>query len=184
VNPYLERLIDLGLVERRTPPDAASLARPRTSQYVLGDQYLRFYYAFVDPWRSSIQLGQGAAILDELWGDPFDEFVSRTFEEPANTCGASAAQGVPVDRRVLVVPRRHRCRRDGRRSWSPRLREVDALFVKPGDLDDLRAGVSVGRRGLAAAVPVRPVGPIVPPTSDAVLVSRAICTRPTSMIER
>ncbi|MHB8892918.1 MAG: ATP-binding protein [Candidatus Limnocylindrales bacterium] len=83
VTPYLERLIDLDLVERRVPPPEASLPRSRNSQYVVADQYLRFYFALVDPWRSAIQQGQGTAVLAEIWGEELDRFVSRTFEEIA-----------------------------------------------------------------------------------------------------
>jgi uncharacterized protein len=81
VAPYLERLTELGLVERRVPPVQANVPKPRISQYVIADQYLRFYYAIVDPWRSSIQLGQGSVVLDELWSERFDHFVSRSFED-------------------------------------------------------------------------------------------------------
>jgi hypothetical protein len=83
VNPYLERLIDLELVERRVRPVEAAEPRPRTSQYVVADPYLRFYFAIIDPWRSAIQAGQGAAVLDDLWGEVLDRHVSRVFEEVA-----------------------------------------------------------------------------------------------------
>lgn len=83
VAPYLDRLIGLGLVQRRVLPLDHVAPRPRTSQYVLADPYLRFYFALVDPWRSAIQRGQGEAVLDEIWGEAFDHHVSRTFEEVA-----------------------------------------------------------------------------------------------------
>jgi AAA+ ATPase superfamily predicted ATPase len=83
INPYLDRLIQLGLVERRTLPGEAREVRPRKSQYVLADPYLRFYFALVDPWRSAIQQGRGADVLDYLWEEEFDRFVSRTFEDVA-----------------------------------------------------------------------------------------------------
>jgi len=83
VNPYLERLIDLELVERRVPPTEQAEARPRISQYVVADPYLRFFFALVDPWRSAIQAGQGAQVLDDLWGDDFDVHVSHVFEDVA-----------------------------------------------------------------------------------------------------
>lgn len=81
VTPYLDRLISLGLVERRVLPLDHVAPRPRTSQYVLADPYLRFYFALVDPWRSAIQRGQGEAVLMEIWGQRFDAFVSRVFED-------------------------------------------------------------------------------------------------------
>ena len=83
VTPYLDRLMELGIVERRVPPPEAGLPRSRNSQYVIADPYLRFYFALVDPWRSAIQAGQGAAVLAQQWGEDFDRFVSRTFEEVA-----------------------------------------------------------------------------------------------------
>jgi AAA+ ATPase superfamily predicted ATPase len=81
--PYLERLIRLELVERRTLPTEASDPRPRISRYVLTDPYLRFYFALVDPWRSAILLGQGAKVLDDLWPVALDAHVSRVFEDVA-----------------------------------------------------------------------------------------------------
>lgn len=83
VGPYLERLMRLRLVERRTLPGEASEVRPRISQYVLADHYLRFYFALVDPWRSAIQQGRGRAVLDHIWGEELDRFVSRAFEDVA-----------------------------------------------------------------------------------------------------
>lgn len=149
VAPYLERLQDLGLVERRTPPQQSSVPRPRTSQYVIADHYLRFYYALVDPWRSAIQLGQGEAVLNELWDARFDEFVSRAFEDacrqyvqrlsgagqipPLSSVGFWWYPGGDID--VAGMNGRH-LRVAGSAKWT---RE----FVKPGDLDDLRRGVGV-----------------------------------------
>jgi AAA+ ATPase superfamily predicted ATPase len=83
VAPYIERLLQLGLVRRLTLPSEAHEVRPRISRYVLADHYLRFYFALVDPWRSAIQQGRGGAVLDHLWPEAFDRFVSRTFEEVA-----------------------------------------------------------------------------------------------------
>lgn len=58
MTPYLDRLIELGFVERTVPPPEVGLPRSRNSQYVIADPYLRFYFALVDPWRSAIELGQ------------------------------------------------------------------------------------------------------------------------------
>jgi uncharacterized protein len=147
--PYLERLIELGLVGRRTLPTQLTDPRPRISQYVLADGYLRFYYALVDPWRSAIQLGQGRSVLDELTDVSLDEFVSRTFEDVAGQYlmrlagsgrigalshtgfwwfagGDIDAVGMAGDR--LAVAASVKWRR---------------TVVKPGDLDDLRRDVAV-----------------------------------------
>ncbi len=153
VAPYLERLIRLELVERRTLPTEASAPRPRISRYVLADPYLRFYFALVDPWRSAILLGQGARVLDELWPISFDAHVSLVFEDVAaqyvrrlsgagelpvlESVGQHWLGGGDVDvvgvagGRMLVV---------GSAKWS---RE----FVKPGHLQDLQRDATTIVRG-------------------------------------
>lgn len=144
VAPYLDRLREMGLIERRVPPIQASVPQPRMSQYVIADQYLRFYYALVDPWRSAIQLGQGVTVLDELWGQAFDLFVSRAFEEvcrqyirrlagagqipPLTTVGFWWFKGGDLD---IAGVRGKKLSVAGSVKWTND-------FVKPGDLEDLR----------------------------------------------
>ncbi len=148
VTPYLDRLIDLGLVERRVPPPEADLPRSRNSQYVIADSYLRFYFALVDPWRSAIQLGQGAAVLAEIWGDEFVRFVSRAFEDvarqhlqrlagtgsigPFTNLGFWWFSGGDIDAAAMTGTRLAAA---GSAKWT---RE----HVKPGDLADLRRDVA------------------------------------------
>ena len=147
VNPYLDSLVDLGIVERRTLPGQSTQPRPRTSQYVLADSYLRFYYALVDPWRSLIQQGRGDAVLEELWGKPFDDFVSHTFEDVARQyvwrlSGAGRLpplsdvafwwfNGGDIDVAGVVGSRLAVA---GSAKWS-------STFVKPADCDALRHAV-------------------------------------------
>jgi AAA+ ATPase superfamily predicted ATPase len=154
-NPYLDRLMELGLVERRVPPNHRTDPRPRISQYVLADGYLRFYYALVDPWRSAIQLGQGRSVLNEITDVTIDEFVSRTFEDVAaeylmRLSGAGRigplshagfwwfpggdidAAGMASDRLVAAASAKWR-----------------RTVLKPGDLADLRRDVAAVAPGAA-----------------------------------
>ncbi len=153
VNPYLDRLLELGLVDRRVPPAEETRPRPRTSQWVLADGYLRFYYRFIDPCRSAIQLGAGSRIIDEVMGEPFDAFVSRTFEEVARQYVArlsAAGKSPPLSsvafwwfaggdidvagfqgRRLVLA---------GSVKWTNE-------YVKPGDLDALRRSVAIAAPG-------------------------------------
>jgi AAA+ ATPase superfamily predicted ATPase len=149
VGPYLDKLTQLGLVERRTPPGEAGQVRPRISQYVLADPYLRFYFALVDPWRSAIQQGRGNAVLDYLWREEFDRFVSRTFEDvahqylvrlsgagelpPVSASGRWWFAGGDVDA-VLMTGRRVTAA--GTAKWTKE-------YLKPGDVDELKRGVNI-----------------------------------------
>lgn len=148
VTPYLDRLMELGIVERRVPPPEAGLPRSRNSQYVIADPYLRFYFALLDPWRSAIQAGQGAAVLAQQWGEEFDRLVSRTFEEVARQhlrrlAGAGSAgpfssvafwwfAGGDIDAAAMAGPRLAAA---GSAKWT---RDQ----VKPGDLSNLRRDVA------------------------------------------
>lgn len=149
VTPYLDRLMELGIVERRVPPPEAGLPRSRNSQYVIADPYLRFYFALVDPWRSAIQAGQGAAVLVQQWDEDFDRFVSRTFEEVARQhlqrlAGTGSVgpfssvafwwfTGGDIDAAAMAGSRLAAA---GSAKWT---RDQ----VKPGDLADLRRDVAI-----------------------------------------
>ena len=81
--PYLRRLRELGLIERRVPV-VIPLDQRRTttrSRYYLRDPYLRFYFRFIEPNLEMIEMG----LTDLLWeriGEQFRAFVGMTaFEE-------------------------------------------------------------------------------------------------------
>lgn len=81
--PYLRRLRDLGLIERRIPATIPPAQRRSTtrSRYAVRDPYLRFYFRFIEPNLEMIELG----LLDLLWermGEQFRAFIGGTaFEE-------------------------------------------------------------------------------------------------------
>ena len=60
---YLQRLQDLRLVERRVPATVPRDQRTSLGRYYLKDNYLRFYFRFVQPNLDLLELG----LLDELW---------------------------------------------------------------------------------------------------------------------
>jgi hypothetical protein len=81
--PYLKRLVELGLVERRVPATLPRDQRRNTtrSRYYLLDPYLRFYFRFIEPNLELIEL----ELIDVLWqrlADQFRAFVGATaFED-------------------------------------------------------------------------------------------------------
>jgi len=81
--PYLRRLRELGLLERRIPATVPPDQRRATtrSRYHLRDPYLRFYFRFVEPHLEMIE----QELADLLWariGEQFRAFVGLTaFEE-------------------------------------------------------------------------------------------------------
>jgi AAA+ ATPase superfamily predicted ATPase len=81
--PYLTRLRDLGLIERRLPATIPPDQRRTTtrSRYHLRDPYLRFYFRFIEPNLDLVE----QELTDILWeriGEQFRAFVGLTaFEE-------------------------------------------------------------------------------------------------------
>ena len=83
LSPYLRRLGELGLVERRLPATIPPDQRRTTtrSRYHLRDPYLRFYFRFVEPNLDLVE----QELTDLLWeriGEQFRAFVGQTaFED-------------------------------------------------------------------------------------------------------
>jgi len=81
--PYLKRLRELGLIERRIPATVPPNQRRSTtrSRYYLRDSYLRFYFRFIEPNLEMVEL----ELTDVLWeriSEQFRAFIGGTvFEE-------------------------------------------------------------------------------------------------------
>lgn len=75
---HLRRLQELRFLRREVP--VTELERPRTQRvlYRLADPYLRFWFRFVSPFRSFLQLGGRANLWAEEIAPALDEFVART----------------------------------------------------------------------------------------------------------
>lgn len=75
---HLRRLQELRFLKREVPVTEAD--RPRTQRvlYQLSDPYLRFWFRFVAPYQSFIQLGRGAEVWDREIAPALDEFVAHT----------------------------------------------------------------------------------------------------------
>ncbi|MBU1746884.1 MAG: ATP-binding protein, partial [Chloroflexi bacterium] len=76
--PYLERLIELALLERRVP-----ITRPDSSRlglYYLADPFFRFWFRFVLPNQSAIELRQVDPVLARIQTS-FGAHVSLQFED-------------------------------------------------------------------------------------------------------
>ncbi|MEW6278327.1 MAG: ATP-binding protein [Candidatus Eremiobacterota bacterium] len=74
---HLIRLQDLGLLEREVPVTERERARHQRVQYRLAEPYLRFWYRFVSPHRSLLQLGRAEPFWKEV-APNLDDFVART----------------------------------------------------------------------------------------------------------
>lgn len=77
VSPYLERLRDLRLVERRVPVTDDPERPGRRGLYALADHYLRFWYRFIEDNQSYLELGMQDLVLREKILPHLDHYVSK-----------------------------------------------------------------------------------------------------------
>lgn len=81
IGQQLSTLQDLGLLLREVPVTEKRQPRSRTSLYYVNDNYLDFWYRFVDPARSLVVQDMGAQVWDRLIEPVLNEYISRpTFE--------------------------------------------------------------------------------------------------------
>ena len=75
IQPYLEKLRDAQILERRAPM-LAKEERPRSSLYYVSDQFLAYWYRFVNPERSSLDRGLRARPLKRI-REGLDKYISE-----------------------------------------------------------------------------------------------------------
>ncbi len=80
---HLQRLLELRFIRRETPVTEAEQPRTQRVLYRLADPYLRFWYRYVSPFQSFLQLGKSAEIWEREVRPTLDEFVARTTWEEA-----------------------------------------------------------------------------------------------------
>ena len=100
VGQQLATLQDLGLLLREVPVPERRQARSRNSLYYLADNYLDFWYRFVDPARSLLAQEMGQQIWDRSIAPELHRYVSRPAFERAcrdSLWRARRADALPAD---------------------------------------------------------------------------------------
>jgi hypothetical protein len=80
-NKYLSVLRELGYVERHVPATVLHPEKSRKGRFVITDAYLRFYFRFLRPYASEIEMGRLQAVLSLLEDHLTDFIGTYTFEE-------------------------------------------------------------------------------------------------------
>lgn len=80
---YLDILQQMHLITRRVPATESQPEKSKKGLYQIDDHFLRFWFRYVQPNQSGLDLGLADAILKQrIWPD-VDHFVSSAFEEAA-----------------------------------------------------------------------------------------------------
>jgi AAA+ ATPase superfamily predicted ATPase len=75
---HLRRLQDLHFLRREVPVTEWERTRTQRVLYRLADPYLRFWFRYVSPFQSLLQLGKAPEVWEREIRPTFDEFVART----------------------------------------------------------------------------------------------------------
>ncbi len=77
---FLNRLIDLELVEREVPVTETNPSKSKRGLYFIKDHFFRFWFRYVLPYRSYIEIGNSGVVKERIKKD-LHLFVSEAFEK-------------------------------------------------------------------------------------------------------
>lgn len=79
---YLDRLRDLELIEKHIPATVAKPERFKRSTYHLQDNFFKFWFTYIHPYRSELEMGNKEESLRKL-REEFKMMVAQTYESIA-----------------------------------------------------------------------------------------------------
>jgi len=94
---YLDILQELRLVRRVVPATETRPDKSKRGLYRITDAFLRFWFRYVHPNQSSLDLGLADAILQQRIKPDLDHFVANAFEEAAIIFTGRLAQAGELD---------------------------------------------------------------------------------------
>lgn len=115
---YLDLLQQMRLVTRRVPATESQPEKSKRGLYQIDDHFLRFWFRYVHPNQSSLDLGLTEAILEQRVQPDLDNFVATGFEEASrHHLARMARQG-----ELPFLP-------ENIGAWWDRDSEIDALAI-------------------------------------------------------
>lgn len=100
LTPYLSTLSDLGFIEKWTPITEKNPEKSRKGLYFIADNFLRFWFCYVYPYKGELELDNMQIVLDEIHKDFKEKFVAFAYEDIckdifAKLCSNNAISFVP-----------------------------------------------------------------------------------------
>jgi hypothetical protein len=92
VSRYIDALQQMKLVTRRVPATESQPSKSKRGLYQIDDHFLRFWFRYVHPNQSALDLGLAEAILESRVKTSLDQFASAAFEEAARDFVARLAR--------------------------------------------------------------------------------------------
>ena len=79
--PYLQILIDIGFIKKETPVTEKNPEKSRKGLYFIADNYMRFWFRYVFPFKGELELGNTQIVFDVLEKDFVTQYVALSYEE-------------------------------------------------------------------------------------------------------
>lgn len=80
ITPFLKKLIDLDVIKKVSPITEKNPSKSRKGLYFIKDNYLNFWFKYVFPYQSYLEVENKEIVLDKLKSS-FNLYVSFVFEE-------------------------------------------------------------------------------------------------------
>lgn len=81
LTPYLKTLSELGFIEKQVPVTEKNAEKTRKGLYFISDNFLRFWFRYVYPYKGELELDNTQISLDELDKDFKEKFVTFAYED-------------------------------------------------------------------------------------------------------
>lgn len=81
LTPYLKTLSELGFIEKQVPVTERNAEKTRKGLYFISDNFLRFWFRYVYPYKGELELDNMQISLDELDKDFKEKFVAFAYED-------------------------------------------------------------------------------------------------------
>jgi hypothetical protein len=81
LTPYLSTLVELGFLEKQTPVTEKNPEKSRKSLYFIADNFIRFWFHYVYPYKGELELDNMQIVLDEMKKDFTQKFVAFSYED-------------------------------------------------------------------------------------------------------
>jgi hypothetical protein len=119
---YLDILQQMRLITRRVPATESQPEKSKKGLYQIDDHFLRFWFRYVHPNQSGLDLGLTDAILEQRIRPDLDHFAATAFEEAAQAFVAKLTQ----TGRLAFLPERIG-------GWWDRDAEIDVLAISQSE---------------------------------------------------
>ncbi len=97
LTPYLSTLIELGFLVKDTPVTEKNPEKSRKGLHFISDNFVRFWFRYVYPYKGELELDNQQVSLDELNKDFVQKFVAFAYEDICKDIFAALCRSGELD---------------------------------------------------------------------------------------